>query len=54
MSAEQRRCSALENTMADTLASWIEKFLEYLRYQRNASAHTIRTIPQIFNSFIPS
>jgi integrase/recombinase XerC len=28
--------------MADTLSHWIEKFLEYLRYQRNASAHTIR------------
>ena len=43
--------------MADTLASWIEKFLEYLRYQRNASAHTIRNYTsdlQQFYSFLTS
>ncbi len=28
--------------MALTLASWIEQFLSYLRYQRNASPHTLR------------
>jgi len=41
--------------MADTLASWIAKYLEYLRYQRNASAHTIRNYAsdlQQFYSFL--
>jgi integrase/recombinase XerC len=28
--------------MSDALASWIEKYLEYLRFQRNASPHTLR------------
>jgi len=41
--------------MADTLASWIEKYLEYLRYQRNASSHTVRNYSsdlQQFYSFL--
>ncbi len=41
--------------MADTLASWIEKYLDYLRYQRNASSHTIRNYSsdlQQFYSFL--
>jgi integrase/recombinase XerC len=41
--------------MPDTLSSWIEKFLEYLRYQRNASAHTIRNYAsdlEQFHSFL--
>ena len=28
--------------MADTLAAWIERYLEYLRVQKNASPHTLR------------
>jgi integrase/recombinase XerC len=41
--------------MADILHSWIEKFLEYLRYQRNASGHTIRNYAsdlEQFHSFL--
>jgi integrase/recombinase XerC len=41
--------------MADTLVSWIERYLEYLRYQRNASSHTLRNYSsdlQQFNSFL--
>lgn len=37
--------------MADTLTSWIQKFLEYLRYQRNASAHTIRNYASDLRQF---
>jgi len=37
--------------MPDTLSSWIEKFLEYLRYQRNASAHTIRNYASDLEQF---
>ena len=37
--------------MADTLSSWIEKFLEYLRYQRNASAHTVRNYASDLEQF---
>jgi integrase/recombinase XerC len=41
--------------MADMLASCIEKFLDYLRYQRNSSPHTIRNYAsdlQQFYSFL--
>ncbi|MDI9612847.1 MAG: tyrosine recombinase XerC [Acidobacteriota bacterium] len=31
-----------EDRMADTLAAWIERYLEYLRVQKNASPHTLR------------
>jgi integrase/recombinase XerC len=37
--------------MADTLASWIEKYLESLRYQRNASSHTIRNYASDLRQF---
>lgn len=37
--------------MADTLYSWIEKYIEYLRYQRNASAHTIRNYTSDLEQF---
>ena len=37
--------------MADTLYSWIEKFLEYLRYQRNVSGHTIRNYASDLEQF---
>jgi len=37
--------------MPDMLSSWIEKFLEYLRYQRNASAHTIRNYASDLEQF---
>jgi integrase/recombinase XerC len=41
--------------MAEILASWIEKYLDYLRYQRNASSHTVRNYAsdlQQFYSFL--
>ena len=41
----------LRGNMPDTLYSWIEKFLEYLRYQRNASAHTIRNYASDLEQF---
>ena len=37
--------------MADALNSWIERFLEYLRYQRNASAHTVRNYASDLEQF---
>jgi integrase/recombinase XerC len=37
--------------MADTLYSWIGKYLEYLRYQRNASDHTIRNYASDLEQF---
>ncbi len=37
--------------MAETLAFWIEKFLEYLRYQRNASDHTLRNYASDLEQF---
>jgi integrase/recombinase XerC len=37
--------------MTGTLASWIEKFLEYLRFQRNASPHTLRNYASDLQQF---
>jgi integrase/recombinase XerC len=37
--------------MAETLAVWIEKFLDYLRYQRNASPHTLRNYESDLRQF---
>jgi integrase/recombinase XerC len=37
--------------MTDILASWIEKYLECLRYQRNASSHTIRNYASDLQQF---
>jgi len=38
--------------MAETLASWIEKFLAYLRFQRNASPHTLRNYASDLQQFL--
>jgi integrase/recombinase XerC len=38
--------------MAETLLYWIEKFLDYLRYQRNASPHTIRNYASDLEQFL--
>jgi integrase/recombinase XerC len=38
--------------MAETLASWIEKYLDYLRYQRNASPHTLRNYASDLQQFL--
>jgi integrase/recombinase XerC len=37
--------------MAETLCFWIEKFLEHLRYQRNASPHTLRNYASDLGQF---
>jgi integrase/recombinase XerC len=37
--------------MAEALASWIEKFLESLRFQRNASPHTVRNYASDLEQF---
>jgi integrase/recombinase XerC len=37
--------------MAETLVFWIEKFLEYLRIQRNASPHTLRNYDSDLRQF---
>jgi integrase/recombinase XerC len=37
--------------VAEILASWIEKYLDYLRYQRNASSHTIRNYASDLEQF---
>jgi integrase/recombinase XerC len=36
----------------ETLANWIEKYLDYLRYQRNASPHTIRNYASDLQQFL--
>ncbi len=36
---------------AESLASWIEKYLEYLRYQKNASPHTLRNYASDLHQF---
>jgi len=38
--------------MARTLAEWIAEYLEYLRYQRNASDHTIRNYASDLEQFL--
>ena len=38
--------------MAETLAFWIDKFLEYLRFQRNASPHTLRSYTSDLQQFL--
>ena len=38
--------------MTETLASWIEKYLNYLRYQRNASPHTLRNYASDLQQFL--
>ena len=37
--------------MSETLASWIEKFIEYLRIQHNASPHTLRNYSSDLQQF---
>jgi integrase/recombinase XerC len=37
--------------MSSTLAEWIEKYLDYLRYQRNASVHTLRNYASDLKQF---
>jgi integrase/recombinase XerC len=37
--------------MAETLASWIEKFIDYLRIQHNASPHTLRNYSSDLRQF---
>ncbi len=37
--------------MSETLASWIDDYLNYLRYQRNASPHTIRNYASDLHQF---
>lgn len=38
--------------MAESLSYWIEKFLEYLRFQRNASPHTLRNYTSDLQQFL--
>jgi integrase/recombinase XerC len=38
--------------MTSALADWIEKYLTYLRYQRNASEHTIRNYESDLRQFL--
>jgi len=38
--------------MAETLAFWIEKYLEYLEFQRNASPHTLRNYASDLGQFL--
>jgi integrase/recombinase XerC len=40
-----------EGQMAETLSAWIEKYMESLRYQRNASLHTIRNYESDLQQF---
>jgi integrase/recombinase XerC len=38
--------------MAETLAFWIEKYLKYLEFQRNASPHTLRNYASDLGQFL--
>ncbi len=38
--------------MAKTLAEWVQEYLNYLRYQRNASDHTIRNYASDLEQFL--
>jgi integrase/recombinase XerC len=38
--------------MAESLELWIEKFLDYLRFQRNASPHTLRNYTSDLQQFL--
>lgn len=38
--------------MDGTLSGWIEKYLDYLRFQRNASSHTIRNYASDLQQFV--
>ena len=38
--------------MKKTLASWVENYLEYLRFQRNASPHTLRNYASDLQQFL--
>jgi integrase/recombinase XerC len=38
--------------MTETLAIWMEKYLDYLRYQRNASPHTLRAYTSDLQQFL--
>ncbi len=38
--------------MAESLEFWIEKFLDYLRFQRNASPHTLRNYTSDLQQFL--
>ena len=38
--------------MGRTLADWIQEYLKYLRFQRNASVHTIRNYASDLNQFL--
>jgi integrase/recombinase XerC len=38
--------------MSETLASWIEKFLEHLRFQGNVSPHTVRNYSSDLQQFL--
>jgi integrase/recombinase XerC len=38
--------------MAETLADWMQKYLDYLRYQRNASPHTLRNYGSDLQQFL--
>jgi integrase/recombinase XerC len=42
----------IEDRMTEDLAFWIEKFLEYLRYQRNASPNTLRNYTSDLQQFL--
>jgi integrase/recombinase XerC len=41
-----------DGTMNLTLAGWIDKYLAYLRYQRNASEHTLRSYASDLQQFL--
>jgi integrase/recombinase XerC len=42
----------LKADMTKTLAEWMEKYLDYLRYQRNASPHTLRNYGSDLQQFL--
>jgi integrase/recombinase XerC len=42
----------IEDGMTEGLTFWIERFLEYLRYQRNASPHTLRNYTSDLQQFL--
>ena len=47
VSGQERLCF-----MGKTLADWIQEFLKYLRFQRNASVHTVRNYASDLDQFL--
>jgi integrase/recombinase XerC len=51
-SHRSKRVRDKKGAMEKTLSHWIEKYLDYLQYQRNASSHTVRSYASDLDQFV--